>query len=58
MDLDINWTVPVNIYEENNTGIVVNENVKERELINLRSVHVQTMDGNDFDRLSRNRYVN
>ncbi|CAF4612367.1 unnamed protein product, partial [Rotaria sp. Silwood2] len=39
MDLDINWTTPVNINEENDTRIILSETFKGKESISLHSAN-------------------
>ncbi|CAF1189094.1 unnamed protein product [Rotaria sp. Silwood1] len=57
MDLDINWTTPVNINDENGTRKTLSETFKGRESISLHSVNLQPTEDDDSNRLSRNRYV-
>ncbi|CAF2673374.1 unnamed protein product [Rotaria sp. Silwood2] len=54
MDLDINWTTPVNINEENDTRIILSETFKGKESISLHSANLQPMESDDSNRLNRN----
>ncbi|CAF1295890.1 unnamed protein product, partial [Rotaria sordida] len=55
MDLDINWTTPVNINEENDTCITLNKTFKGKESTSLHSDNFQSMESDDSNKFSRNR---
>lgn len=57
MDLDMDWTIPVDINEEADTRVNVNEPYNRNESMNLYSVNSQSTESSDYGRLSRNRYV-
>jgi len=62
MDFDANWTIPVDINEENDTRITLNETFKRRESLISSSVSFQSVPSDDLNRnrlrIKFNKYFN
>lgn len=57
MNLDISWTTPININEENATPMILHEPLKYSGSISLDTVNYHTKISDDSERLDRNLYV-